>query len=434
MQRKRNSHKTSASITSSELAPSAPVTATTTNGRKVSSVVIATYDFAGDPNKHQITIQLNETLSVLKEADENGWCWGVNTLGQEGYFPASYTKLKPNSELTDSKTAMPEAPTSSVMNDGDVTVAVAAAKAAGEAVIQQSKSPAKGGAAAAAALKLWGIKDILLIGEVAGSVAGRAALDMGQSHEEAAEAAGTAASVALLEGGGSQAQASKIAVQAALSISTTKAPASLTVPPAELARAGEVDSNSANVSAQQPSTAKIGPTPGASEHQAPTLVESVRSQPKYAKYRMMLKTGLPDGAVRQKMVTSGMSEDDIAAFFGESGSPSSGASALPGGLFAQIAAGNAKKKLSSKQNNLNSSAASGGDLLSAIKAGAKLKKVDATAKVAQPPPSGGGGMGGMLAELQNGASRLRKADGPSTRRRAETAPAPVSSGIFQTLV
>ena len=50
------------------------------------------------------------------------------------------------------------------------------------------------------------------------------------------------------------------------------------------------------------------------------MFHKVRNQPKYTKYKMMLKTGLPDGAVRQKMSISGMSADDIAAFFGESSS------------------------------------------------------------------------------------------------------------------
>merc|ERR1719197_1451150 len=126
----------------------------------------------------------------------------------------------------------------------------------------------------------------------------------------------------------------------------------------------------------------------------------------------MLKTGLPDGAVRQKMSISGMSADDIAAFFGESSS--SGGSDVSG----------------KARSTGNQSSAGGGDLLSAIKAGAKLKKVDKRHTTSGETKTQELGMGGLLAELKGGGARLRKISpgDPLTRRRANTAPVPRTSG------
>jgi hypothetical protein len=46
-------------------------------------------------------------------------------------------------------------------------------------------------------------------------------------------------------------------------------------------------------------------------------VAVVRTDPKYSKFVMMLKMHLPDGAVRQKMMAEGINSYDIATFFGE---------------------------------------------------------------------------------------------------------------------
>ena len=54
----------------------------------------------------------------------------------------------------------------------------------------------------------------------------------------------------------------------------------------------------------------------------------MRQKPKHKRYSMMLKAGLPEGAVRQKMMTSGVSDADQAEFFGEGeGGGDDGASA-----------------------------------------------------------------------------------------------------------
>jgi hypothetical protein len=65
-------------------------------------------------------------------------------------------------------------------------------------------------------------------------------------------------------------------------------------------------------------------------------LDEVRAQPKFAKYKMMIKM-LPEGAVKQKMQMNGIGDADIAEFFGEG--KKGGAGGGGGGLKAQIAAG-----------------------------------------------------------------------------------------------
>ena len=42
--------------------------------------------------EEDISIFENEMVEIVEEED-NGWCWGVNSRGDEGYFPSSYVQL-----------------------------------------------------------------------------------------------------------------------------------------------------------------------------------------------------------------------------------------------------------------------------------------------------------------------------------------------------
>lgn len=42
--------------------------------------------------------------------------------------------------------------------------------------------------------------------------------------------------------------------------------------------------------------------------------EALKTDPKYSKYAKMCAVGVPLGAVRDKMVTEGLSEEDVAVF------------------------------------------------------------------------------------------------------------------------
>ena len=42
--------------------------------------------------EEDISIFENEMVEIVEEED-NGWCWGVNSRGEEGYFPSSYVQL-----------------------------------------------------------------------------------------------------------------------------------------------------------------------------------------------------------------------------------------------------------------------------------------------------------------------------------------------------
>jgi hypothetical protein len=64
---------------------------------------------------------------------------------------------------------------------------------------------------------------------------------------------------------------------------------------------------------------------------APTTMEEIRQQPKFKRWAMMTKQGLPEGAVRQKMAMEGMAAADIAAFFGDGGGAGSGGAGQSGG-------------------------------------------------------------------------------------------------------
>ena len=144
------------------------------------------------------------------------------------------------------------------------------------------------------------------------------------------------------------------------------------------------------------------------------------------------------------MSMAGMSDADVAAFFGESsgvGGGGGGGGGVSKSLFAQIAAKNKQKKLSGVPSGAGGGSGGtggaggeGGDLLSQIKAaqgGKKLRKASDRDIGRKPsdPSGGGGGMGGLLAELKSGSKKLRKtSDLPNPRNRAQTAP--VSSGTM----
>mmetsp|Transcript_25614 Transcript_25614/g.84601 ORF Transcript_25614/g.84601 Transcript_25614/m.84601 type:complete len:965 (-) Transcript_25614:260-3154(-) len=55
-------------------------------------------DFAGGEN--QLQLEEGDVVSVLQEANEDGWCYGRSEDGEEGYFPSSYVEaLEADEEL-----------------------------------------------------------------------------------------------------------------------------------------------------------------------------------------------------------------------------------------------------------------------------------------------------------------------------------------------
>ena len=63
------------------------------NGANGASKKMATvlYSFQAT-TEEDISIFENEMVEIIEEED-NGWCWGVNSKGDEGYFPSSYVQL-----------------------------------------------------------------------------------------------------------------------------------------------------------------------------------------------------------------------------------------------------------------------------------------------------------------------------------------------------
>jgi hypothetical protein len=53
------------------------------------------------------------------------------------------------------------------------------------------------------------------------------------------------------------------------------------------------------------------------------------ADPKFKTYSMMRKMHLPEGAIRQKMLSNGVSDEDIAVFFGEAPASAAGAGGAP---------------------------------------------------------------------------------------------------------
>eukprot|EP00800_Vazella_pourtalesii_P013318 TRINITY_DN3184_c0_g3_i1.p1 TRINITY_DN3184_c0_g3~~TRINITY_DN3184_c0_g3_i1.p1 ORF type:complete len:769 (+),score=207.14 TRINITY_DN3184_c0_g3_i1:172-2478(+) len=58
------------------------------SAKKTASVL---YSFQAT-TEEDISIVEGEIV-VIKEEEDNGWCWGVNSKGDEGYFPSSYVQL-----------------------------------------------------------------------------------------------------------------------------------------------------------------------------------------------------------------------------------------------------------------------------------------------------------------------------------------------------
>ncbi|KAJ8598579.1 hypothetical protein CTAYLR_001707 [Chrysophaeum taylorii] len=106
----------------------------------------------------------------------------------------------------------------------------------------------------------------------------------------------------------------------------------------------------------------------------------------YAKYFKMLNMGLPLAAVQQKMRAEGMdpsvlddSDDDdesVASLPPALPPATSGGPKLGGGLLAEIAAAPNKELRKVEKPSVDRPAPKGNDLLSAIKGGAQLKKVE----------------------------------------------------------
>jgi hypothetical protein len=180
--------------------------------------------------------------------------------------------------------------------------------------------------------------------------------------------------------------------------------------------------------------------------------------PKFAPYHKMRKMRLPDGAIRQKMMSNGESDADIALFFG-GGAGTTGAgvlaprAALParpamggagggGGKIDLMAAIKAKKGSGLKKakpmepKKVVAGGGGGGGMMAMIAAGVKLKKADRSARPApKPAPSSGGG---FAAELQRAIKKpqLRQATTDLPSKSAERRPSGGSNpgGLFSAAV
>ncbi|XP_055624006.1 sorting nexin lst-4 [Toxorhynchites rutilus septentrionalis] len=54
------------------------------------------YDFTGEPNSSELTINVGEILTVTNTEVGEGWWEGSNARGQRGLFPAAYVEVLPN--------------------------------------------------------------------------------------------------------------------------------------------------------------------------------------------------------------------------------------------------------------------------------------------------------------------------------------------------
>lgn len=62
--------------------------------------VRAVYDFEAQPHSGELSISVDEILTVLKEGIEGGWLEGMNSKGQHGLFPESYVvKITPQTPV-----------------------------------------------------------------------------------------------------------------------------------------------------------------------------------------------------------------------------------------------------------------------------------------------------------------------------------------------
>jgi hypothetical protein len=114
----------------------------------------------------------------------------------------------------------------------------------------------------------------------------------------------------------------------------------------------------------------------------------------FAKYRMMKRNNLPEGAIRQKMKMSGISDADADNFFSFFAGETSAGSTSDGAVVDASAAATTPAA--------SSTPSPAGGLLDQIGAGVKLKK--ATPAKATPAPKAGGG---LLAQLNAGV-KLKK--------------------------
>ena len=136
--------------------------------------------------------------------------------------------------------------------------------------------------------------------------------------------------------------------------------------------------------APRPVQAATPPVPPAAAAASGSGASSGSKNPRFSKYSMMQKCGLPEGAVRHKMEQDDMSAADIAEFFGESGDVGGGAK-LPTAVPAPVAS-----KRKSKLGGMFGKSKGNGN-----------------GPAAPPRPSGGGGRGDLLAQIQ-GKHKLKK--------------------------
>lgn len=72
--------------------------------------VKALYDFSGEPNTSEISINSGEVLTVTRTDVGEGWWEGLNSKGQTGLFPAAYVEQLPDTVPTNSISNIPPAP------------------------------------------------------------------------------------------------------------------------------------------------------------------------------------------------------------------------------------------------------------------------------------------------------------------------------------
>ncbi|XP_058053740.1 sorting nexin lst-4 [Anopheles bellator] len=73
------------------------------------------YDFSGEPNSSEISIAVDEILTVTNTDVGEGWWEGTNSRGQRGLFPAAYVETIPDASTAPSAPRMPPPPSAVTM-------------------------------------------------------------------------------------------------------------------------------------------------------------------------------------------------------------------------------------------------------------------------------------------------------------------------------
>lgn len=62
--------------------------------------VKALYDFSGEPNTSELSINSGEVLTVTRTDVGEGWWEGCNSMGKTGLFPAAYVEQVPDASIS----------------------------------------------------------------------------------------------------------------------------------------------------------------------------------------------------------------------------------------------------------------------------------------------------------------------------------------------